>query len=123
METQLPLGIQIYLDERAGEEEEGQGDLPFLSHTESSGDLHLSTSVASLPRCHMVALGSREHSGVLLEAENYFNKSTRTNGVGIPSTVISAVHKYNPSLQGPRQALLSWGWCHSSSQQDAHHLE
>lgn len=77
---------------------------------------------ATLPRCHMVALGSLEHSGVLLEAENYFNKSTRTNGVGIPSTVISAVHKYKPSLPGPRQALVSWGWCHSSSQQDAHHF-
>lgn len=48
------------------------------------------TSVASWPRCHMVALGSHDHSGVLLEGENRFHKSTRTNGVGIPSTAISA---------------------------------
>lgn len=61
--------------------------------------------MASWPRCHMVALGSHDHSGVLLEVENCLNKSTRMNGMGIPSTVISAAAQTPPKAAEPRQ-----GW-------------
>lgn len=94
--TLLPLEIQIYLDKRDWQEKrrEARPCLPppyTMTEQWGSPSVHLvSTSVASWPRCYMVTLGSHNHSGVLLEAENCFNQSTWANGVGIPSTVISA---------------------------------